>query len=389
MSTTQPVLETAEQPEQLRTGASVRIENLSRYYGPVKAVDDLNLEIPAGTFLTLLGASGCGKSTTLALIAGLDRPNGGRIFLGDDDITDLPPNEREMAMVFQSYALYPHMSVAENIAFGLKLRRRPAAEITQRVNDVAALLDLSHLLDRRPSQLSGGQQQRVGLGRALVKQPRVFLLDEPFSNLDAALRARMRTEIKHLHLRLGTTTVFVTHDQEEAMSLSDRIAVMKDGKVIQFGTQQDIYSRPANLYVATFVGSPQMSLVRGTLVKSGDSATLHTEAFDLALGDANAIGLGSAQSGTAIVLGARAEDVRVSLGEEPSPTTGVSVCQASVILIEPMGSDTFVELRIGSQSVVARISPQADIHLGDSVWLQLTISRSHFFNGDTEERLGP
>ena len=212
--------------EQLRTGASLRIDNLSRHYGDVRAVDNLNLEIPAGTFLTLLGASGCGKSTTLALVAGLDKPNGGRIYLGEEDITDLPPNERGMAMVFQSYALYPHMTVAENIAFGLKLRRRPKEEIATRVQNVAATLDLSHLLERRPSQLSGGQQQRVGLGRALVKQPRVFLLDEPFSNLDAALRARMRTEIKHLHLRLGTTTVFVTHDQEEAMSLSDLIAVM-------------------------------------------------------------------------------------------------------------------------------------------------------------------
>ena len=245
--------------------ASLSLRHLARRYGSVCAVDDLDLEVPEGAFVTLLGPSGCGKSTTLNLIAGLDRPNAGTILLGDEDITRMPPNERRMAMVFQNYALYPHMTVFENIGFSLKLRRRSASEITDRVTAVAEMLDIAHLLHRKPAQLSGGQQQRVALGRALVKQPLVFLLDEPFSNLDAALRARMRTEVKHLHLALGTTSVFVTHDQEEAMTLSDLICVMRDGKIVQSGSPTEIYGKPRNLYVAEFVGKPRMSLLDGSL----------------------------------------------------------------------------------------------------------------------------
>ena len=211
----------------------------------MRAVDDLDLEVPEGAFVTLLGPSGCGKSTTLNLIAGLDEPTSGTILLGDRDVTNVPPNERRMAMVFQNYALYPNMTVFENIGFSLKLRRRPAAEINERVTAVAEMLDIGHLLHRKPAELSGGQQQRVALGRALVKQPLVFLLDEPFSNLDASLRARMRTEVKHLHLALGTTSVFVTHDQEEAMTLSDLICVMRDGKIVQSGSQSEIYTQAA------------------------------------------------------------------------------------------------------------------------------------------------
>ena len=223
--------------------------------------------------MTLLGPSGCGKSTTLNLVAGLDEPNAGTILLGDRDVTRVPPNERRMAMVFQNYALYPNMTVFENIGFSLKLRRRPASEITARVTEVAEMLDIGHLLHRKPSELSGGQQQRVALGRALVKQPLVFLLDEPFSNLDAALRARMRTEVKHLHLALGTTSVFVTHDQEEAMTLSDLICVMRDGKIVQSGSPTDIYTKPSNLYVAGFVGKPRMSLLVGSLEQGADAVT--------------------------------------------------------------------------------------------------------------------
>src|SRR3954452_7161883 len=243
--------------------ASLSLQNLARHYGKVRAVDGLSVEVPDGALVTLRGPSGCGKSTTLNLIAGLDKPDAGKIVLGDTDITRTPPNERRMAMVFQNYALYPHMTAYDNIAFSLKLSKRPKAEIDTRVKAVAEMLDIAHLLARKPGQLSGGQQQRVALGRALVKQPLVFLLDEPFSNLDAALRSRMRTEVKHLHLALGTTSVFVTHDQEEAMTLSDLIAVMRDGKLVQFGTQHEIYRRPANTYVATFVGKPKMSLVEG------------------------------------------------------------------------------------------------------------------------------
>jgi multiple sugar transport system ATP-binding protein len=374
--------------EKTQTGVSLRIENLTRRYGDVKAVDDLNLDIPAGTFLTLLGASGCGKSTTLGLIAGLDKPDGGRILLGDKDITSLPPNERGMAMVFQSYALYPHMTVAENIAFGLKLRRRPKAEITERVRNVAQILDLTHLLERRPSQLSGGQQQRVGLGRALVKQPQVFLLDEPFSNLDAALRARMRTEIKHLHLRLGTTTVFVTHDQEEAMSLSDRIAVMKDGRVVQFGSQDEIYERPTSLYVATFVGRPRMSLLRGTLRRSGGAAVFAADDLKVPLSASRTSALAATPSDARIVLGVRAEDVGVFVEKTNPSSPDSTLLPATVVLLEPMGSDTFVELRLGTQTIVARVSPQNRFVLGQHVWVELDDSRCHLFDEATESRIG-
>ena len=224
---------------------ALRLDGVSRYYGDVRAVDNLSLNIPSGAFVTLLGPSGCGKSTTLSLIAGLDRLDEGRILLGDEDITDTPPNERRMAMVFQNYALYPHLSAYDNIAFGLKLQHRPKDEIKQRVGAVAEALDITHLMKRKPGEMSGGQQQRVALARALVKEPMVFLLDEPFSNLDAGLRSRMRTEVKHLHLKLGTTSVFVTHDQEEAMSLSDLIAVMRDGKVVQLGHDPGDLPKPA------------------------------------------------------------------------------------------------------------------------------------------------
>ena len=290
------------------TVASLSLRHLARRYGPVRAVDDLNLEVPDGAFVTLLGPSGCGKSTTLNLIAGLDRPDAGSIVLGDRDVTAVPPNERRMAMVFQSYALYPNMTVFENIGFSLKLRRRPAAEITQRVTQVAEMLDIGHLLHRKPGQLSGGQQQRVALGRALVKQPLVFLLDEPFSNLDAALRARMRTEVKHLHLALGTTTVFVTHDQEEAMTLSDLICVMRDGKIVQSGSQGDIYGKPRSLYVAEFVGKPKMSLLDGSLERGADGVAFVSPDVRIDLGSAAALGLADGAWPT-VVLGVRAEDV--------------------------------------------------------------------------------
>jgi multiple sugar transport system ATP-binding protein len=271
--------------------ASLSLRHLERHYGHVRAVDDLNLEVPDGAFVTLLGPSGCGKSTTLNLIAGLDRPSAGTVHLGDRDVTKVPPNERRMAMVFQSYALYPNMTVFENIAFSLKLLRRPAAEITERVTRVAEMLDIAHLLHRKPAELSGGQQQRVALGRALIKQPLVFLLDEPFSNLDAALRARMRTEVKHLHLALGTTSVFVTHDQEEAMTLSDVICVMRDGKIVQSGTQQEIYGKPRNLYVAGFVGKPKMSLLRGSIEQHADGVAFVGPRTRIELGPAAALGL--------------------------------------------------------------------------------------------------
>ena len=363
---------------------ALRLDGISRHYGNVKAVDNLSIDIPSGAFVTLLGPSGCGKSTTLNLIAGLDRLDEGRILLGDDDITFTPPNERRMAMVFQNYALYPHLNAFDNIAFGLKLQHRPAAEIRDRVGAVAAALDITHLLKRKPGQMSGGQQQRVALGRALVKEPLVFLLDEPFSNLDAGLRSRMRTEVKHLHIKLGTTSVFVTHDQEEAMTLSDLIAVMRDGKVVQLGTTREIYRNPRDLYVATFVGKPKMSLVDGALERSNGELTFVSPDLRIALGSPTALGLQDGEWPN-VALGIRAEDITVRLnGSSDSP---VGTFGASVQLLEPIGSDTFVELASGDATVVARVAPDFRLAIGQAVQATLAPGRVHLFDREGGQRI--
>src|SRR5688500_7690432 len=341
--------------------ASLRLDGLARNFGKVRALDELSLDIPQGAFVTLLGPSGCGKSTTLNLIAGLDQPDAGTVHLGGRDITSMPPNERRMAMVFQNYALYPHMTAFDNIAFSLKLQRRPKDEVQKRVTLVAEMLDIAHLMRRKPGQLSGGQQQRVALGRALVKEPLVFLLDEPFSNLDAALRSRMRTEVKHLHLRLGTTSVFVTHDQEEAMTLSDLIAVMRDGKLVQYGTQREVYSKPSNIYVATFLGKPRMSLVEGSLERHADAVIFTSPGIRLDLGSAASLGLRDGQW-PRVAAGLRAEDVSLGI-----PGGAGMSFEAKVGLQEPIGSDTFVELEVGAATVVARIAPEHLVEDGERV----------------------
>ena len=362
--------------------ASLSLRNLARHYGKVRAVDDLDLEVPEGAFVTLLGPSGCGKSTTLNLIAGLDRPDAGTILLGDRDITRVPPNERRMAMVFQSYALYPSMTVFENIGFSLKLRGRPTAEIVERVTAVAEMMDIAHLLERRPAQLSGGQQQRVALGRALVKQPLVFLLDEPFSNLDAGLRTRMRTEVKHLHLALGTTSVFVTHDQEEAMTLSDLICVMREGKPVQYGTQAEVYGKPRNLYVASFVGKPSMSMLEGALEHGAESIAFVREGLRIDLGPAARLGVGEPPS--AVTLGVRSEDVVIHPDAAPD---GPGTFEALVGLMEPIGSDTFVELDAGGSTIVARVDADLPLALGQRVTASLKPTGVHLFDSVGGDRI--
>ena len=354
---------------------TLRLEHVSRHFGKVRAVDDLSLEVPQHSFVTLLGPSGCGKSTTLSVIAGLDQLHAGRVLLGDRDITDEPPNERRMAMVFQNYALYPHMTAFDNIAFGLKLQRRPKAEIRQRVTAIAQTLDIAHLMKRKPGQLSGGQQQRVALGRALVKEPVVFLLDEPFSNLDAGLRARMRSEVKRLHLRLKTTSVFVTHDQEEAMTLSDRIAVMRDGQVVQYASPREIYAKPQDLYVATFVGKPRMSLVEGVLEERDGTIELVATDLRIRLGHPREVLAGDG-SWKEVTAGLRAEDVRLVPDGAGSPDHSF---RGIVQLVEPIGSDTFVELEVGDATVVARVSPDANLELGQAVELEVTPTQVHLF----------
>jgi multiple sugar transport system ATP-binding protein len=302
----------------------------------VQAVKEVSLEIPDHAFVTLLGPSGCGKTTTLNLIAGLEKVTRGDVFLDNERITDWAPHERGMATVFQNYALYPHMNVYGNMEFGLKLMKYAKAEIDRRVRQVAKTLELDHLLERRISQLSGGQQQRVALGRAMVKEPKVFLFDEPLSNLDAALRTRMRIEIKKLHQQLKTTSIFVTHDQEEAMMLSDFIAVMRDGNVVQYGPAQEIYRKPLHLYVATFIGKPAMSIISGTLRVQAETISFQGQEINLQW-SLNTV-RGSSME-TPALLGIRAEDVTLSA---PGGTLPPNAFAGTVALLEPLGSDTLL-----------------------------------------------
>jgi ABC-type sugar transport system ATPase subunit len=361
----------------------VALQDVEKSFGPVRAVRGVSFEIHDEAFVTLLGPSGCGKTTTLNLIAGLETPSRGEIFLDGQRITDWAPHERHMAMVFQNYALYPHMNVYGNMAFSLKLAKQPGREIDARVRSVARALEIDHLLDRRVAQLSGGQQQRVALARALVKEPKVFLFDEPLSNLDAALRGRMRSEIKKLHQRLGATSIFVTHDQEEAMMLSDYIAVMRDGVIIQYAPANEIYRRPQHLYVATFIGKPPMSIIEGSLRTTPEQIAFTAEDFQLAW-PAVPDGHPVPTLDTRGVLGVRAEDVRVA---PVSEALGADQIVGSVSLLEPLGSDTFVEVNRGSATLVARVEPDRMLRMGDQVALTMPRQKLHFFDAATGERM--
>src|SRR5438477_1136753 len=297
--------------------AGVTFDRVGKKYGDVEALSDLTIHITDQEFLVLVGPSGCGKSTALRLIAGLEELSAGDVYIGDRRVNDLPPKDRDIAMVFQSYALYPHMSVYDNMAFGLKLRGRPRTEIDRRVKEAAALLGIQELLARKPKQLSGGQRQRVALGRAIVREPQVFLMDEPLSNLDAKLRVETRAGLLKLHQRLQTTTVYVTHDQTEAMTMGHRIAVLKDGVLQQLDTPQTLYDKPANLFVAGFIGSPAMNFFPGQLVTEGQDLWVQTSGLKLKLPDAMRTRL-SSQTGREIVFGVRPEHIR-SKGEVQNP----------------------------------------------------------------------
>ncbi len=361
--------------------SSVAIAGLSKAFGAVRAVRDFSLEIPEGSFVTLLGPSGCGKTTTLNLIAGLESPDGGSIVIDGVDVTDFAPHERGMAMVFQSYALYPHKNVFGNLAFSLQLAKVPRVEIDRRVREVADLLEIGALLDRRVGQLSGGQQQRVSLARALVKEPSVFLFDEPLSNLDAALRVRTRNEIKKLHQQLRTTSIFVTHDQEEAMVLSDLVAVMKDGIIEQAGTPDDIYQRPRSVDVATFVGKPRITVLPARLTVSGDEATLASDDLQLTV-PAASLRLEDSSGARDVQVGIRSEDVSVHWSSVPS-----GAVPARVALVEPLGSDTFLELEIGAASVTARVEAARRPAVGEQVSLTFRPEAIHLFDGSSGVRV--
>jgi multiple sugar transport system ATP-binding protein len=341
----------------------------------VVAVDDLDLTITEGEFLALLGPSGCGKSTTLRMIAGLEQPTGGRILFDDRVVNDLTPADRNIAMVFQNYALYPHMTVQGNLEYPLRKRGVAAARRATRAREVAAFLQIEPLLGRKPSQLSGGQQQRVALGRALIRDPQVFLLDEPLSNLDAKLRSYMRVELIQLHRRVGTTTIFVTHDQLEAMTMADRIAVLDGGRLQQVGTPAEIYERPANRTVASFVGTPSMNFLEMAIVPGRPAPMLRNDDMAIALSPAAARNLPATIS--KVVVGIRPEDIEIGAGS----------AHAVVTIVEPTGHETLVSLRLNGQDLVARVAPDRRLRAGDAVLVQVRGEKLHLFHPDIGERL--
>ena len=358
--------------------ASVTFEAATRVFpgNPEPSVDSLDLEIADGEFLVLVGPSGCGKSTTLRMLAGLEDIDGGRVLIGERDVTHVPPKDRDIAMVFQNYALYPHMTVAENMGFALKIAGVDKATRAARVEEVAELLDLADYLDRKPKALSGGQRQRVAMGRAIVREPQVFLMDEPLSNLDAKLRVQTRTQIASLQRRLGVTTVYVTHDQTEALTMGDRIAVMKDGRLQQVGTPRELYETPVNQFVAGFIGSPAMNLLPATV--SGGGVSLGGVEFALPAAASQA-------PGSAVVLGVRPEDLVMASGEEPRIETVID-------LVEELGADGYLYGHIAQEGerrdVVARVDGRAHPAAGETVRLVPDRSHLHLFSAETGERLG-
>ena len=353
--------------------ANVRLRQVVKRFGDVEVIHGIDLDIKSGEFVVFVGPSGCGKSTLLRMIAGLETTTSGDIMIGDTRVNDAPPRSRDIAMVFQDYALYPHKSVYENMAFGLRLRKTHVDEIKRRVSDAAAILRIEHLLERKPRQLSGGQRQRVAMGRAIVRDPKAFLFDEPLSNLDAQLRNEMRTEIKKLHARLGKTIIYVTHDQVEAMTLADRIAVLSGGKVIQYATPDEIYNRPAAKFVAGFTGSPAMNFATATISVDGSSAVVGdvTVALPEHLRAAN-----ESYRGKPVDLGIRPEDISV----DRTATVAGTLVPATVVVTEPLGAETLVTLRIGGTEVVARARPDVSLRPGDRVEAQLASDKLHAFD---------
>ncbi|MFV3075329.1 ABC transporter ATP-binding protein [Niveispirillum fermenti] len=359
----------------------VRLHEIAKRFGTTVVLEKIDLDIEPGEFLVLLGPSGCGKSTLLNIVAGLEEPSGGTLHFGDRDVTALEPDQRDIAMVFQSYALYPTMSVARNIGFGLKMRGLDRAGIEAKVADVARLLQIEHLLDRKPSQLSGGQQQRVAIGRALVREPQVFLLDEPLSNLDAKLRADMRVELKRLHERSRRTTLYVTHDQVEAMTLASRIVVMNKGRVQQCDRPELVYAKPANRFVAGFVGAPTMNFLEGELAAAGDLPGLRLGEAILPLPRLPAAT--ARHMGRPLVLGLRPEHLALA----PAPTDRAGTCRGQVLMTEPTGPDTYVLIRLAGREVTARMPPGVALSPGQMVDLRLDGAAASLFDSGDGQRL--
>ncbi|MGH2530868.1 MAG: ABC transporter ATP-binding protein [Thermomicrobiales bacterium] len=360
--------------------ADVRLENVVKTYGSVVAVDNVSLTIEDGEFVALVGPSGCGKTTTLNMIAGLIELTDGDIYVGGRVVNDLDPKDRDIAMVFQNYALYPNKSVYKNLAFPLQMRKVRKGEIEQRVQQAARMLSIEPLLQRRPRELSGGQQQRVALGRALVRNPQVFLMDEPLSNLDAKLRVQMRAELKRFHKDLNATVVYVTHDQLEAVTMADRIAVMNLGVLQQYDTPDMIYNHPVNIFVAGFVGSPAMNLLRAKVVSASDQVALEgAGGWRYVLSPAN--GRRALASGGEVVLGVRHNNIRLSSEERPGAILG------RVYTVEPTGDITYVHVLLGELNIVASTDPDFRATFDDPIWVDFDQERIHLFDGATEQAL--
>jgi multiple sugar transport system ATP-binding protein len=359
--------------------SQVVIRNANKKYGDVHAVKDVNLQVRDKEFMVFVGPSGCGKTTTLRMVAGLEAITSGDILIGDRVVNELPPMDRDIAMVFQNYALYPHMSVYHNMAFGLKMRKFDKPEIEKRVQRAAEILDIKELLERKPRQLSGGQRQRVALGRAIVRDPKVFLFDEPLSNLDAKLRVQMRVELKKLHARLGTTAIYVTHDQVEAMTLGDRVVVMKDGWVQQVGEPLELYNTPANKFVAGFIGSPAMNFANVKVTEANGSLFAENQGLRIRLPDEVAQRL-RGHGSRELTLGIRPEDLTVATAADPSD----QCFEAAVEVVEQLGSEIVLDMKVGDGMMVASVEPTLRVKMRDKLRLAMRPSRLHVFDAKTE-----
>ncbi len=369
--------------------ASLTIDKIKKQFGKVEVLKEISISIENGEFLVLVGPSGCGKSTLLNLIAGLETISSGEIKIGDRVVNNVAPKDRDIAMVFQSYALYPNMNIRKNISFGLETRKVPKNEIKEIVKKVSSMLQIENLLDRKPAQLSGGQRQRVAMGRALARNPSIFLFDEPLSNLDAKLRVEMRTEIKQLHLKIGTTIVYVTHDQIEAMTLADRIAIMKDGYLMQLGTPREVYETPQNLFVAGFIGSPSMNFIPCTPLKKGDGVfinfTTNTgETFELPVIKSREALLPYCDK--KLIMGIRPEHISCGLLDERD-ADNIQKIKCQVDVLEPTGPDTLMFVGINDTKVTSRVRPDEAKPVGEVKSLDVNVSKIHFFDPETEKRI--
>src|SRR5579859_5266399 len=371
-------------PKEKPTMASVTYDHVTKKFNETTAINDLNIAIEDKEFLVLVGPSGCGKSTALRCLAGLEEITGGRILIGQRDVSNVAPKDRDIAMVFQSYALYPHMSVYDNMAFGLKLRKTPKADIDRRVKEAADILGIGHLLGRKPKQLSGGQRQRVAVGRAIVREPSVFLFDEPLSNLDAKLRVQTRAEISKLHQRLATTFIYVTHDQVEAMTMATRIAVMKDGVLQQLDSPQNLYDHPTNIFVAGFIGSPAMNFFDAKLDRSDGHMVIDTGAFKIDVPPERSEHFANS-AGKQVVFGIRPNDIH-----DPNfapPGISKAMVPTHVEVTELMGNEVFLYLKTGDKDFVDRVDPRSQARIGNDIQVAMNLDNMQLFDKDTEQAI--